>query len=117
MTVEELPKVEMPRISVNDLKAMLDDDEDFILLDLRLDVDVARYRIESPKRQQVSLNSLQDLYTEIPQGKKLVVMDKNGKRAGLGARYLTAKGYDDIIVVSGGINEWIKAGLPTKIAE
>ena len=115
MTVEELPKVELSRISVNDLKAMLDGDKDFVLLDLRLDVDVARYWIETPKRQQISLNSLTELYAQIPKGKKLVVIDKNGKRAGLAGRYLTAKGYDDITVVSGGMNEWIKAGLPTKI--
>lgn len=94
---------------------MLDNDEDFVLLDLRLDVDVDRYWIDSPKRQQISLNRLTEFYQQIPKDKKLLIIDKNGKRAGLGARYLSARGYEDITVVSGGMNEWIKSGLLTKI--
>lgn len=115
MTTEALPKIDLPRISVDELKTMLDKDEDFVLLDLRLEVDRNRYWIDSPKRQQVSLNALTESYKQVPEGKKLLIIDKNGKRAGLGARYLFAKGYEDITVVSGGMNEWIKSGLPTKI--
>lgn len=93
----------------------LDKNEDFILLDVRLDIDVARYWIEAPQRQHVSLNQITERYNEIPLGKTLVVVDKNGKRAGLAARYLSAKGYKDLSVLSGGMIQWIKSGLPTKM--
>lgn len=96
---------------------MLDDGEDFILLDIRLNIDVEQYWIDTPLRAHVTLNELTERYTEIPAGKKLIVIDKNGKRAGLAGRYLTSKGYDDIVIVSGGMNQWIKSGLPTKMTE
>ena len=96
---------------------MLESDEDFVLLDIRLNIDVNRYWIENPRRLHVTLNELTERYGEIPKGKKLVTIDKNGKRAGLAARYLTSKGYDQIVVVSGGMNQWIKSGLPTELAK
>ena len=117
MTIETLPKVDIPTIAPQDLKGMLDADEDFVLLDIRLNIDVDRYWIESPRRLQISLNELTERFAEIPKGKKLVVIDKNGKRSGLAARYLTAKGFEQVIIVSGGMNQWIKSGLPTRLAE
>jgi len=115
VTVEKLPKVNAPVVTPQQLKTMLDSNEDFVLLDIRLAVDEARYWIEDSRRLNISLNKLPADYVQIPKGKKLVLIDKIGKRAGVAARFLAAKGFDNITVTSGGMNDWIKSGLPTKI--
>lgn len=114
-TTEALPKIDTQMLSVSALKEKLDKNEDFVLLDIRLELDAARFWIDVPQRQHISLNHITERYGEVPQEKTLVVIDKNGKRAGLAARYLSAKGHTDIAIVSGGMIQWIKAGLPTKM--
>ena len=96
---------------------MLDAGEDFILLDIRLPIDAARYWINTPRRMSVSLNDLTMRYKEIPKDKRLVILDKNGKRAGLASRYLAAKGFAEIAMAGGGMNQWIKSGLPTVLGQ
>jgi len=115
VTLETLPKVDIPSLSVLDLKKKLDSGEDFILLDVRIPVDAAKYGLETPLLLYISLNDLPARYTEIPAGKTLVILDKIGKRAAIASRYLSAKGFKDIFKVSGGMNQWVKSGLPTKI--
>ncbi len=117
VTLETLPKVDVPTLSPQDLQKMLDAGENFVLLDVRIPVDAAKFWIETPLRLQISFNELPQRYAEIPAGEKLVILDKIGKRAALASRYLTAKGFDDIVKVSGGMNQWIKSGMPTKISK
>ena len=116
-STEKLPDVKIPAITVQDLKGMLDANEDFVLLDIRIPDDEKKLWIDSAKRQAVSFNELSDRYTEIPKDKKLVVLDKIGKRATVASRFLSAKGFDNIIKVSGGMNQWAKSGLPIVIAK
>ncbi len=117
MTLETLPKVDIPVISEQELSGLLAAGEDIILLDIRLGIDARRYWIDAPRRLHFTLDELTERYAEIPRGQKLAVIDTNGKRAGLAARYLTARGFDRIVTLGGGMNQWMKAGMPTKMAQ
>ena len=117
ISTEKLPDVKVPSITVQELKNMLDNNEDLLVLDIRIPDDEKKLWIDSPKRQAISFNELPDRYTEIPEGEKLVVLDKIGKRATVASRYLAAKGFGNIVKVSGGMNEWAKSGLPIDIGK
>ena len=117
VTLETLPKVDIPTISPKDLKGMLDAGDDFVLLDIRIPVDAKKFWIDTPLRLVLSMNEIPERYSEIPKGKKLVVIDKIGKRASLASRYLVARGFKDVIKVSGGMNHWFKSGMPTKFSK
>jgi rhodanese-related sulfurtransferase len=114
-SIEKLPDVKIPSITVQDLKGILDAKEDLVLLDIRIPDDEKKLWIDCEKRRAVSFNELPEKYSEIPKGKKLVILDKIGKRAAVASRYLAAKGFDNIVKVSGGMNQWAKSGLPIKI--
>ena len=117
VTLETLPKVDIPTISSQGLKTMLDSGEDFILLDIRIPVDAKKFWIDSPLRLVLSMNEIPQRYSEIPKGKKIIVIDKVGKRAALASRYLFAKGFKDLTKVSGGMNHWFKSGMPTELSK
>lgn len=117
VTHETLPKVDIANMTVQELKQKIDAKEDFVLLDVRIPVDAAQYKLEASQLQFIPMNDLPKRYTEIPAGKPLVVIDKIGKRATMASRYLSAKGFDEIYKVGGGMNQWIKSGLPTKISK
>lgn len=114
-TIEKLQNAKVPVISPAELKGMLDS-EDIVLLDARNPLDADKLWIESPKRINIELDDLIDRYAELPAGKKLVIIDVNGKRSGISASYLSGKGFNNIVRVQGGMQQWALDGLPTVYA-
>lgn len=100
-------------ITPAELKKMLDSREDIILLDARNPVDAEKIWIESNKRLAIPLNNLPEHYAEIPQDKKLIIIDVNGKRSSITASYLYGKGYKNMVRLGGGMAKWVLDGMPT----
>jgi rhodanese-related sulfurtransferase len=115
-TIEKLKKVKVPLISAADLKGMLDS-EDIVLLDARNPLDANKLWIDSPKKISIALDDLIERYAELPIGKKLVIIDVNGKRSGIAASYLSGKGFKDVVLVQGGMQQWALDGQPTVYAQ
>ena len=92
---------------------MLDGKEDFILLDIRATF-MQKFYIDDPRCKELSLNSLHLHWKEIPQGKKVVLMDHSGRRTQVAGRFLAGKGYKNLVKVSGGYSQYIKDGYPVK---
>lgn len=92
---------------------MLDSGQDMVLLDARNPLDADKLWIDSPKRIAIALDELPDRYAEIPSGKKLVVLDVNGKRSSISASYLSGKGFTDVVRLQGGMERWALDGQPT----
>lgn len=113
-SIEKLPKVEIQRISSQELKGMLDSGEDFVLLDMRPTGEVGKYWIETSNRLPITLETIASRYNEIPSGKKVVVVDLNGKRSKVVVKYLSLKGFNDMVALDGGMQSWIKDGNPIK---
>lgn len=116
-TIEKLQNVKVPLISPAELKGLLDSDQDMVLLDARNPLDADKLWIDSPKRISIALDELPERYTEIPTGKKLVIIDVNGKRSGISASYLSGKGFTDVARVQGGMQQWALDGQPTVYAQ
>jgi len=115
-STEKLPKAEVPDLSPADLKKLLDETAPVTVLDLRPASEVAKYWISSPHRVNVPFDELPDRVGEVPTGKRVVAVDVNGKRTSLATRYLVAKGFTDVAKLSGGMERWLKEGLPTEVA-
>jgi rhodanese-related sulfurtransferase len=113
-TIEKLPEVKLQKISTDDLQSMLLRDPDLVLLDVCLEVDARKFWIDSPKRIHIPADDMQERYGNIPRGKKVAVICLKGTRAPTIIRYLTAKGYKNLLLVEGGMQKWIMEGKPVK---
>ncbi len=104
----ERPLKTIAQITVLDLRASLEH-RAVTLLDVRNQTEWDGGRI--PGAQHIPLGYLADRLAEIPGDKPVVVQCGSGARSAIGASLLEAHGRGPAINLTGGINEWRKAGL------
>lgn len=105
------PRTKAPMVTAEVLKGMLDGGQNFFLLDIRDTKDRSGGYIEGSSN--IPLDYLEKRYTEVPQGKKVVIACHRGKQSLIASRFLASKGYDDLSILQGGtISGWMKAGFP-----
>ena len=92
---------------VEELKIMLDNCEDFILLDVRTDNEVLISKI-SEKSVHIPMNEIPNRLNEINDDKEIIVYCKSGKRSTKVCEYLKLNNYTDVKNLSGGILAWSK---------
>ncbi|PLX99291.1 MAG: hypothetical protein C0623_09435 [Desulfuromonas sp.] len=110
----KLPKVDVEKISTDKLYGMVEGDDDIVVLDVCLKRDAEKFWIDSPKRIHIPLDELEARINEIPKDKKIAVICLKGKRSPTAIRYLTAKGFTDLLSIKGGMQQWILEGKPVK---
>lgn len=93
------------QISVEELKSMQDQQEDFILIDVR---EQHEYEICHLNGQLIPLNQLPDRYKEIKRDKKIVVHCRSGGRSLHACAFLQEQGFNDVYNLAGGILAWAK---------
>jgi len=108
--------VDMPlEISVEQVKEMLDQQGDFLLLDCREPAEFEICRL--PESQLIPLNDIPqhlDHLTHEAQ-RQVVVMCHHGTRSLMAARWLRKNGIENAQSMAGGIDEWslkIDGGVP-----
>ena len=105
------PAIEIPIVSAAALKGMLDRRQDVAVVDVRDDDDVKAGRVPGSVHLEIEL--LDARLAELPQGKKIVLVDMHGKQTQVVGRFLAAKGFRDVARLDGGfVGGWIKAGYP-----
>ena len=105
------PKIEVPVISPEALKQMIDKKESIFILHLRDEEDIKAGTIKGA--HAIDLEVLDANLSQIPKGKKIVIMDLHGKQTNMAGRFLASKGYTDLVRLDGGfVSGWIKAGYP-----
>ena len=114
VTVEKLPKADIPTIRPTDLKDLLDSGTPIVLLDVRPTIETAKVWIDSGNRLELPFEDLSTRTAEIPKGKRIVIVDVNGKRAPVAGQYLTMKGYDNLSTLDGGMYAWVATDKPVK---
>ena len=92
---------------VEELKTMLDNNEDFILLDVRKENEVLVSKI-STKSIHIPMNEIPNRLTELDPSKEIVVYCKSGKRSAKVCEYLELNNYIDVKNLRGGILAWAK---------
>ena len=70
--------------------------------------------IDTPNRLHIPFDQLETRLDEIPQDKQVVVICLKGKRSPTAIRYLTARGFKDLVQVEGGMQQWVLEGKPIK---
>ena len=94
----------MKEISVSELKKMMDNGEDFQLIDVR---EPHEYDIANISGELIPLNTVADNIERIDKQKKVVVMCRSGARSARIIEYLErSAGYDNLYNLVGGINAW-----------
>jgi len=111
-SIERLPKVEIPQITGQELKGMIDVNENFVMVDIRKGINADKFWIQYPNKILTSLDGLQESLQGVPTDEKLVIVDAVGKRSTVAARYLQLKGYSKVSRLSGGVDQWFKDGFP-----
>jgi rhodanese-related sulfurtransferase len=105
------PAVEIPVISPEELKALLDKNANVFVLDIRDEADAAVGLV--PGSRNVDLELLDSRLADLPKGKKIVLVDLLGKQTQQAGRFLRWKGWADVVRLDGGfVSGWQKAGYP-----
>jgi rhodanese-related sulfurtransferase len=107
------PKIEVPVISPEALKQMIDKKESIFILHLRDEDDIKAGTIKGA--HPIDLEVLDANLSQVPKGRKIVIMDLHGKQTNMAGRFLASKGYTDLVRLDGGfVSGWIKAGYPVE---
>ena len=107
-------KTRVRQCSVDDVKAMLDRDEEFELIDTREDSEWTRGHL--PGAQHVSKGIIErDIESVVPDhGTRIVLYCGGGFRSALAADALQKMGYRNVISMDGGWREWTEKLYPVE---
>lgn len=92
-------------VTVEELKARMDGQADFVLVDVR---EPGEYQIcKIPGAQLIPLNELVERYQELPKDRELIIHCRSGVRSARAAHFLRGRGFQDVHNLEGGILAWI----------
>ena len=104
----------MSTISPTALQELLASDTEYLVFDVRTPAEYAGTHI--PKTQNHPLETLKPKALHesgrLPKDQSLYLLCESGNRATRAAEQFTKEGFDNIVIVEGGIRAWIAAGLP-----
>jgi len=94
----------VPEISVEELKALMDKKEDFLLIDVR---EKSEYEICSiPGAKLIPMGEIVDKAAGLDKEKPIVVQCHTGGRSARVAQYLKKNGFKQVVNLAGGIEDW-----------
>ena len=104
----------VPALSPKEFHTMIDEDADFIQLDIRENDENSHGEIWSFDKVYMTRGYLEyKIEGEIgDKNKNIVVVCCSGKRAALAAKTLHELGYKNVKFLQGGVGGWLKAGYP-----
>ena len=91
-------------IDVQTLKSKLDDNDNFILIDVREDRELEVCKIN--QAIHIPMGTIPKRLNDIDSDKPVVVMCKSGGRSAQVCQYLNENGYSNIYNLNGGITSW-----------
>ena len=91
-------------IDVNELKVMIDNDKNFILLDVRTDNEVFISKLS--KSIHIPMNDIPNRLNELDKSKEIIIYCKSGKRSAKVCEFLINNKYKNIKNLQGGILAW-----------
>ena len=101
-------------LSVDQVKAKLDAEEDLILLDVREPSEFEGGHIRGAINRPWTSGVLQAQYTALPTDKPLIVICRSGARSEAASIFLDEKGFDQVFNMLGGMNAWTYETVPGK---
>ncbi|BBO82419.1 pyridine nucleotide-disulfide oxidoreductase [Desulfosarcina ovata subsp. sediminis] len=89
-----------------EVKAKIDNNEDFIFLDVRSPQEFEEMRIEDPRVKLIPLGKLRESLDQLPKEKEIVAFCKISLRGYEAERLLTGTGYPNVSYMDGGVVCW-----------
>lgn len=102
----------MKEITVQELNEKKENNEEFLLLDVREDVE---YMVSNLDGHHIPLGQLPNRLHEINKNKdaEIVVMCRSGNRSSRAVAYLENQGFTNVANLKGGIKKWAEEIDPT----
>ncbi len=95
----------MKETTVEELKKKIDQEEDFILLDVR---EPYEYQISNIDGKLIPQDDLPDRLDELDKSKEIVVMCRSGARSAKACNFLEKNGFNNVSNLKGGVNAWAR---------
>lgn len=95
----------MKETTVEELKKKIDQEEDFILLDVR---EPYEYQISNIDGKLIPQDDLPDRLDELDKSKEIVVMCRSGSRSAKACNFLEKNGFNNVSNLKGGVNAWAR---------
>lgn len=92
------------------------DNAKFVIIDLRTQREFDEGHIEGAKQIHYYATNFMRVMSEIDRESTLFLYCQKGRQSPLAFRALQRLRFAQIIILDGGIEEWIKAGLPTEFS-
>ncbi len=103
-----LPRPDIPSLAPSQLQEKLGD---VYLLDYRQQKSYEQGHIKGSRN--IPIHLLSRRFQEIPADKRITTIDSRGRTDWMPAAwFLKSKGYNDVMILKGGIEVWQKEGLP-----
>jgi rhodanese-related sulfurtransferase len=100
----------MQEITVEDLKRMKDNGEDFQLIDVREDFE---YQMSNLDGELIPLGGILIETEKIDHEKPVIIMCRSGKRSAMAVMQLESQGFTNLYNLQGGILAWADRIDPT----
>lgn len=107
---DALPTEHGGLLTVQELKNLLDNNNDLFVLDVRTNKEWEKEHIENINH--IYIGHLKDRLNEIPNNKPIAVICSVGNRGSIGASILRREDRKNIYNIIGGMKAWKKAGYP-----
>tara|TARA_B100001758_G_C17783458_1_gene291046 strand:- start:170 stop:490 length:321 start_codon:yes stop_codon:yes gene_type:complete len=91
-------------ITVKELKHKFDNNEDFMLLDVRNIQEVLFSKINGSIH--IPMNEIMDRINELDSNKEIIIQCKSGKRSARVCEYLMTQNFNNVKNLKGGIISW-----------
>ena len=105
---KDIPRTEIPALAPSQLQEKL---EDAYLLDVRPEEYYKQGHIKGS--QNIPTRLISGRFQEIPTGKRIIIITTSGNPEWVPAGwFLKGKGYNDVMMLKGGMDAWEKEGLP-----
>jgi len=103
----------MKKMTPQDVRKLQHSD-DALLLDVRTPAEIRQSELEACKRvPHEKVGACPDL-DQLPRDREIITICASGKRATMAAQTLEEKGFTNLSVMEGGVNQWKSEGLPVK---
>ncbi|HKW45308.1 MAG TPA: MBL fold metallo-hydrolase [Candidatus Eremiobacteraceae bacterium] len=104
-----LAKSRLPQANVDEARALWHAGN-ALILDVR---NAGEFRMEHiPGAVQLSAGRIMRMLDDVPRDRTVVVHCATGARASVAASALQARGFDNVVCMTGGIHEWQRSGYP-----
>ena len=95
-----------PSITAEEMKAKMDQGDDFVILDVRTAPQFKAKHIKDSRVMLVTLGDIRERINEIPREKEMVVICAMGVRSYEALRILNGAGFKDLQFLEGGLQAW-----------